>query len=87
MSHLGTSHLRTLPQRRFIGSSRFHFIVGYVVSVRDTKEFEEASHLHCLYPSFNVCCYGPRLTCIQKHGHGQGTHLSDLGARIVPDVS
>ena len=46
-------------------------------------------HLQWLYPSFNVCCYGPRFTCIQKYGHGQGTHLSDLGADgdvlVVPD--
>ena len=32
-----------------------------MISVCDTKGFVEASHLHCLYPSFNVCCVGPRL--------------------------
>ena len=40
----------------------------------------ETSHLQYLYPSFSVCCYGSRFTCIQKCGHGQGTHQSDLGA-------
>ena len=52
-----------------ISNSRFHFLIGYVISVRDTEEFAETSHLQCLYPSFNVCCYGPRFTCIQKYGH------------------
>ena len=60
-----------------------------MISVRDTEEFAETSHLQCLYPSFNVCCYGPRFTCIQKYGHGQGTRQSDLGADgdalVVPD--
>ena len=56
-------------------SSNFHFLIDYV-----TEECTETSHLQCLYPSFNVCCYGPRFTCIQKYGHGQGTHQSDLGA-------
>ena len=37
----------------------------------------ETSHLQCLYP-FNVCCYGPRFTCKQKYGHGQGTHQSSF---------
>ena len=60
--------------------SGFHFLIGYVISVRDTEEFAETSHLQCLYPSFNVCCYGPRFTCKQRYGHGQGTHQSDLGA-------
>ena len=39
--------------------------------------------------SFNVCCYGPRFTCVQKYGDGQGMHQSDLGADgdvlVVPD--
>ena len=60
-----------------------------MISVRDTEEFAELSHLQCMYPSFNVCCYGPRFTCLQKYGHGQGTHQSDLGAEgdvhVVPD--
>ena len=51
-----------------------------MISVGDTEKFAELSHLQCLYPSFNVCCYGPLFTCIQKYGHGQGTHQSDLGA-------
>ena len=69
-------------------NSGFHFLIDYVISVQDTEEFAETSHLQCLYP-FNVCCYGPRFTCIQKYGHGQGTHQSDLGADgdvlVVPD--
>ena len=72
-----------------VSNSGFHFLIGYVISVQDTKEFVETSHLQCLYPSFNVCCYGPRFTCIQIHGHGQGMHQSDLGADgdvlVVPD--
>ena len=63
-----------------VSNSGFPFLIGYVISVRDTEEFAETSHLQSLYPSFNVCCYGPRFTCIQKYGHGQGTHQSDLGA-------
>ena len=61
-------------------NSGFHFFIGYLISVRDTKEFAETSHLQCLYPYFNVCFYGPHFTCIQKYGHDQGTHQSDLGA-------
>ena len=63
------------------------FTSSLVITVGDTEEFEETSHLQCLYPSFNVCCYGPRFTCIQKYGHGQETHQSDLGANVlvVPD--
>ena len=61
-----------------------------MISVRDTEEFAETSHLQCLYP-FNVCCYGPSFTCIQKYGHGQGTLQSDLGVDgdvlVVPDNS
>ena len=60
-----------------------------MISVRDIEEFAETSHLQCLYPSLNVCCYGPCFTCIQKYGHGQGTHQSGLGADddvlVVPD--
>ena len=71
----------------------YHFslclFIGYVISVWDTKEVAETSHLQCLYPSFNVCCYGPRFTYIQKYVHGLGTHQSDLGADgdvlVVPD--
>ena len=70
-------------------SSGFHFLIGYVISVRDSEEFVETSHLQCLYPFLNICCYGPRFICIQKYGHGQGTHQSDLGADgdvlVVPD--
>ena len=51
-----------------------------MISIRDTKKFAETSHPHCLYPSFNVCCYGPRFTCTDKYGHGQGRHQSYLGA-------
>ena len=47
-------------------SSGFHFLIGYGISVRDTEEFAETSHLQCLYPSFNVCGYGPRFTCSQQ---------------------
>ena len=81
-------------RRFFIGpddvfNSGFHFFVGYVISVRDTKEFAEASHLSCLYPSFNVCCLSPHFTCMEKYGHDQGMHQSDLGADsdvlVVPD--
>ena len=63
-----------------VSNSGFHFLIGYVISVRDNEEFAETSHLQCLYPSFNVCCYGPCFTCIQKYGHGQRMHQSDLGA-------
>ena len=60
-----------------------------MIFVRDNEEFAETSNLRILYPSFNVCCYGPRFTCIQKYGHGQGTHQSDLGADgdvlVIPD--
>ena len=70
-----------------VSNSGFHFLIDYVISVRDTEEFAETSHLQCLYPSFNVCCYGPRLTCTQKYGHGQETHQSGLAADgdVVPD--
>ena len=72
-----------------VSKSGFHFLIRYVISVRDTEEFAERSNLHCLYPSFYVCCYGPRFTCIQKYEHGQGTHQSDFGADgdvlVVPD--
>ena len=72
-----------------VSNSGFHFLVGYIISVRDAQEFAETSHLQCLYASFNVCCYGPRFTRIQKYGHGQGTHQSGLGADgdvlVVPD--
>ena len=33
-----------------VSSSGFHFLIGYVISVRDTEEFAETSHLHCLQP-------------------------------------
>ena len=62
-----------------VSNSGFHFLSGYVISVRDAEEFVETPHLQRLYP-FNVYCYGPRFTCMQKYGHDQGTHLSDLGA-------
>ena len=66
-----------------------HFLVGYVISARDTKGFMEAALLQWLYSSFNICCYGPRFTCTQKYGHGQRTPQSDLGADgdviVVPD--
>ena len=52
-----------------VSNSGFQFLIGYVISVRDMEKFA----VTCLYPSFNVCCYGPRFTCIQKYGHGQGT--------------
>ena len=72
-----------------VSNSGFHFLIGYVICVRDTKKLAETSHFQCLYPSFNVCCYGPRFTGIQKCGQGQGTHQSDLGADgdvlVVPD--
>ena len=55
---------------------RFHFLVGYVISIRDTEKFAEIFHLQCLCPSFNVCCYGPHFTYIQNYRHGQGTHQS-----------
>ena len=59
-----------------------------MTSVRDTEEFVETSHLKCLYPSFDVCCYGPHFTYIQKYGHGQRKNHSDLGADgNVPVVS
>ena len=61
-------------------SMLFHFLIDYVISVRDAQEFAETAHLQCLYPSFNVCCCGPRFTCIQQYGHDQATHQSDLGA-------
>ena len=98
MFHSRPVHSLMLSSHRFlclplrpdgVSNSGFHFLIGYVISVRDTEEFAETSHLQCLYPSFNVCCYGPRFTCIQKYGHGQGTHQSDLGADgdvlVVPD--
>ena len=37
-----------------VSNSGFHFLVGYVISVRDTQKFEETSHLQCLY-LFSVC--------------------------------
>ena len=63
-----------------VSYSDIHFLIGHVIAVRDTQEFAETSHLQCLYSTFNVCCYGPRFTCIQKYGHGQETHKSDFGA-------
>ena len=63
-----------------VSNSGFHFLIGYAIFARDTEEFAESPHLHCLYPSFNVCCYGPCFTCIQKYGHDQGMHQSHLGA-------
>ena len=60
-----------------------------MISVRDTDQIAETSHLQCVDPYFNVCCYGSRFTCIQKYGHGQGAHQSDLGADgdvlVIPD--
>ena len=41
-----------------VSNSGFHFLAGYMISVRDTEEFAETSDLQCLYPSFNVRCYG-----------------------------
>ena len=60
-----------------VSNSDFHFLIGYVISIRDTEEFAETSHLQCLYPSFNVYCYGPYVSHANKnnYGHGQGTHL------------
>ena len=49
-----------------VSNSGFHFLIGYVISLGDTKEFAEKSHLQCLYLSFNVCCYGPHFTCIKN---------------------
>ena len=34
-----------------VSNSGFHFLIGYVISVRDTEEFAETSHLQCLHPS------------------------------------
>ena len=45
-----------------ISSHGFHFFIGYVIFVLHTKESAEAFHFHCLYPSFSVCCYGPRIS-------------------------
>ena len=60
-----------------------------MISLRNAEEFAEASHLQCLYPSVNVCCYGLIFTCIQKYGHDQGMHQSALGADgdvlVIPD--
>ena len=39
-----------------VSNSGIHFLIGYVISVRETEQFAETSHLECLYPSFNVCC-------------------------------
>ena len=70
-----------------VSNSGFHFLIDYVISVRDTEKLAEISHLQYLYPSYNVCFYRPSLTCMQKYGHGQGMHQSDLGADVlvVPD--
>ena len=35
-------------------SLAFHFLIGYVISVRDTEEFAETSHLQRLYPSSSM---------------------------------
>ena len=51
-----------------------------MISVRDTEEFAETSHLQCLSLFLNICCYGSRFTCIRKYGHDQGMYQSDLGA-------
>ena len=63
-----------------VSSSGVHFLIGYVISVRNTSEFAGTSHLQGLHPSFNVCCCGPHFTYIQKYGHDQGMHESVLGA-------
>ena len=63
--HLFTEFRSSYGQMTFFRSG-FHFLIGYVISVRNTQEFAETSHLQCLYPSFNVCCYGPCFTCIQN---------------------
>ena len=72
-----------------VSNSGFHFLIDYVISVRDTEEFAETSHPQCLYPSFNVCCCSPRFTCIQKYGHDQRTRQPDVGAHgdvlVVPN--
>ena len=46
-----------------VSKSGFHFL-GYVISVPDTKEFEEVSHFHCLYPPFN-----PAVTVNVSHAY------------------
>ena len=74
------SRLFTEARSSYASSSGFHFLIGYVISVRDTEEFSKTSHLQCLYHSFSVCSYCPRFTSIRKYGHGQGTHQLDLGA-------
>ena len=35
-----------------VSISGFHFLICYVISVRDTEKFAEASHLQCVYPFF-----------------------------------
>ena len=47
--------------------------------------FAETCHLQYLYPSFNVCCYGPHFTCIQKYRHGQSDLGADGNVLVVPD--
>ena len=63
-------HLVTEVWRSSYGPMAFP-ILAFTASLvlRDTEEFTETSHLECLYPSFNVCCYGPRFTCMQKYEH------------------
>lgn len=43
-----------------VSNSGLHYLVGYVISIKDTKEFAETSHPQCLYPSLNFSCYCPR---------------------------
>lgn len=47
-----------------VSNSGLHYLVGYVISIKDTKEFAETSHPQCLYPSLNFSCYCPRFRCI-----------------------
>ena len=48
VSSLKTGGLHTA---RCVSNSGFPFLIGYVISVRDTEEFAETSHLQCLCPS------------------------------------
>ena len=38
-----------------VSSSGFHFLIGYVISIRDTKEFAETSHTEI--EGANPTCY------------------------------
>ena len=59
-----------------ISYSGFHFLIGYVISVRDTEKHFIPNA--CILLSMSAVMV--HLSHAFKIGHGQGTHQFDLGA-------